>query len=103
MFEKPFNITPVTVKPTSKEDDPVQNDVTPRNEVIKTLLYSIVPIIGVTILIVVSFWMWRKVKGGSSGRDLILPLPDPTPLLPPSPVLGMSPLQLLEIKAHGRY
>lgn len=69
-------------------------------KLINTLLYSLVPIIALALLVVIIFWLWRRNR-----RTGLQPLPtvDPSPLPPPSPILGLCPLQLLELKARGRF
>ncbi|XP_030641831.1 activin receptor type-2A isoform X2 [Chanos chanos] len=73
-----------------------------------TLLYSLVPIMGIAAIILFSFWMYRHHK--LAYPPVLVPtqhafhimIEDPGPM-PPSPVLGQKPLQLLEIKARGRF
>lgn len=90
------------------------------------LAYSLLPIGGLSLIILLAFWMYRHrkppyghvdihevrwlvwgragVEMGSPGQTLLSPgLPqDPGPP-PPSPLVGLKPLQLLEIKARGRF
>lgn len=74
--------------------------VTPKPPVLTTLMYSLVPIMAVTAIILFSFWMYRHHK--LAYPPVLVPTQDPGPL-PPSPILGQKPLQLLEIKARGRF
>ncbi|XP_026152047.1 activin receptor type-2A [Mastacembelus armatus] len=75
----------------------------PRTEgppVLTTLTYSLVPIMAVTAIVLLSFWMYRHHK--LAYPPVLVPTQDPGPL-PPSPVLGQKPLQLLEVKARGHF
>ncbi|MBN3324768.1 AVR2B protein, partial [Atractosteus spatula] len=135
------------------------NPVTPKPLLFNTLLYSLVPIVGIAAIVLFSFWMYRHHKlayppvlvptqvtvlhsacGGQRLRQMkdLLQIviifvtkvckqypnssvcacmkeadtsayvfdhsisQDPGPP-PPSPILGQKPLQLLEIKARGRF
>lgn len=87
------------------------------------LAYSLLPIGGLSLIVLLAFWMYRHRKpsyghvdihevrqrqrgpGRRDGRaDSWKPLlfQDPGPP-PPSPLVGLKPLQLLEIKARGRF
>lgn len=87
------------------------------------LAYSLLPIGGLSLIVLLAFWMYRHRKppyghvdihevrqcqrwaGRRDGcADSFKPLPfqDPGPP-PPSPLVGLKPLQLLEIKARGRF
>ncbi|KAG7234339.1 hypothetical protein INR49_004910 [Caranx melampygus] len=71
--------------------------------VLTTLMYSLVPIMAVTAIVLFSFWMYRHHK--LAYPPVLVPtqhafhimIEDPGPL-PPSPILGQKPLQLLEHK-----
>ena len=69
---------------------------------LSTVLYSLVPIAGITILIIVLYWMFRKHRRYTY-EHMSIPTTEPSPIDPPSPAVGMRPLQLLEIKARGRF
>ena len=47
----------------------------PQNEVLRTLLYSLLPLISITILVAVVFWLYKKRKS-----SLHQPLPSDDPL-----------------------
>ncbi|KAM3607638.1 uncharacterized protein V6R79_011085 [Siganus canaliculatus] len=87
--------------PDRPPPEPTNEPVPPASPVLTTLMYSLVPIMAMTAIILLSFWIYRRHK---------LPYP-PVPLhsqdsldfLPPSPVLGHKPLQLLEVKSSGRF
>uniref|UniRef100_UPI00398ED6BE activin receptor type-2A isoform X1 n=1 Tax=Pristiophorus japonicus TaxID=55135 RepID=UPI00398ED6BE len=76
------------------------NPVTLRPPLFNTLLYSLVPIMGFAVVVLFSFWMYRHHK--LAYPPVLVPTQDPGPT-PPSPLLGLKPLQLLEIKARGRF
>uniref|UniRef100_A0A8C5WAS2 Serine/threonine-protein kinase receptor n=1 Tax=Leptobrachium leishanense TaxID=445787 RepID=A0A8C5WAS2_9ANUR len=63
------------------------------------LVYSLLPIAGLSMAILLAFWMYRHRKPPYGHVDIN---EDPGPP-PPSPMLGLKPLQLLEIKARGRF
>ncbi|KAI1237385.1 hypothetical protein IHE44_0014650 [Lamprotornis superbus] len=141
--------------PEMEVTQPTSNPVTPKPPLFNTLLYSLVPIMGIAVIVLFSFWMYRHHKlayppvlvptqlvtsclapccavpaaypgvshpcgdtpCGSSllstshnpishplekGFAWVLCLDDPGPP-PPSPLMGLKPLQLLEIKARGRF
>ncbi|XP_028249288.1 activin receptor type-2A isoform X2 [Parambassis ranga] len=71
-----------------------------RPSVLTTLMYSLLPIMAITAIILLSFWMYRHHK--LAYPPVLVPTQEPGPL-PPSPVLGPKSLQLLEIKARGRF
>ncbi|XP_037344518.2 activin receptor type-2A-like isoform X2 [Pungitius pungitius] len=70
-----------------------------KTPVLTTLMYSLVPIMALTA-VVLFFWMYRHHK--QAYPPVLVPTQDPGPL-PPSPILGQKPLQLLEVKARGRF
>ncbi|KPP69770.1 activin receptor type-2A-like [Scleropages formosus] len=145
----------------SPDAQPVQttsNPMPPNPPLCNTLLYSLVPIMGIAVIVVFSFWMYRHHKlayppvlvptqvlfcRNGKGRGMVawpgvcflahsakrtglvlthhlvdsdavalvtpfavcvgwFGVEDPGPP-PPSPLLGQKPLQLLEIKARGRF
>ena len=63
---------------------------------VRTVLYSIVPIAAITIVIIVLFWMCRRHRYHSL---IAIPTMEPSP----SPMTNLPPIQLLEIKARGRF
>ncbi|KAG5833817.1 hypothetical protein ANANG_G00279890 [Anguilla anguilla] len=72
----------------------------PKPPLFSTLLYSLVPIMGIAAVLLFSFWMYRHHK--LAYPPVLVPTQDPGPT-PPSPILGQKPLQLLEVKARGRF
>ncbi|XP_017539964.1 activin receptor type-2A isoform X1 [Pygocentrus nattereri] len=84
------------------------NPFTQKPPLFNTLLYSLVPIMGIAAIVLLSFWMYRHHK--LAYPPVLVPtqhafhimIEDPGPM-PPSPILGQKPLQLLEIKARGRF
>ncbi|XP_035886394.1 activin receptor type-2B isoform X4 [Phyllostomus discolor] len=63
------------------------------------LAYSLLPIGGLSLIVLLAFWMYRHRKAPYGHVDIH---EDPGPP-PPSPLVGLKPLQLLEIKARGRF
>uniref|UniRef100_A0A3Q0RTG5 Serine/threonine-protein kinase receptor n=1 Tax=Amphilophus citrinellus TaxID=61819 RepID=A0A3Q0RTG5_AMPCI len=76
------------------------NPFSQKPQLFSTLLYSLVPIIGLAAVVLFSFWMWRHHKLAYPAA--LVPTHDPGPS-PPSPILGHKPLQLIEVKARGRF
>ncbi|KAH0627616.1 hypothetical protein JD844_003573 [Phrynosoma platyrhinos] len=71
----------------------------PTPSLLNILVYSLLPIIALSIAILLAFWMYRHRKPPYGHVDIS---EDPGPP-PPSPLVGLKPLQLLEIKARGRF
>ncbi|XP_030828527.1 activin receptor type-2A [Strongylocentrotus purpuratus] len=68
-----------------------------KNEMLtKTILYSIVPIVAIALVIIMLYWMCRRHRYHSL---IAIPTTEPTP----SPMNSLPPIQLLEIKARGRF
>ncbi|MEE6467356.1 hypothetical protein FKM82_007211 [Ascaphus truei] len=63
------------------------------------LVYSLLPIAGLSMAILLAFWMYRHRKPPYGHVDIN----EDAGLPPPSPLVGLKPLQLLEIKARGRF
>ncbi|XP_027867212.1 activin receptor type-2A isoform X1 [Xiphophorus couchianus] len=84
------------------------NPFSPKPALFSTLLYSLVPIIGLAGVVLFSFWMWRHHKLAypaalvPTHHAFHIMVEDPGPS-PPSPILGQKPLQLIELKARGRF
>ncbi|KAM4558254.1 activin receptor type-2A-like [Odontesthes bonariensis] len=79
---------------------PTPTTVTPTTPMWPPLIYLLVSVMAVSTIAVVSFWMYRYHK--LAYQPALVPTQDPGPL-PPSPILGQKPLQLLEVKARGRF
>lgn len=69
----------------------------------RALLYSILPLMGITFLVVFMFYLWRRRQTAAYHHQL--PTHDQgAPLAPPSPEpVGRRPIDLLEVKARGRF
>ncbi|CAJ1078516.1 activin receptor type-2A isoform X2 [Xyrichtys novacula] len=91
-----FFYSPESNKPIPTTNKPV----TWKPPVLSTLMYSLLPITALTAILLLSFWMYRHHK--LAYPPVLVPTQDPGPL-PPSPLLGQKPLQLLEVKARGRF
>uniref|UniRef100_A0A8C4S993 Serine/threonine-protein kinase receptor n=1 Tax=Erpetoichthys calabaricus TaxID=27687 RepID=A0A8C4S993_ERPCA len=85
----------------------------PTPSLLNILVYSLLPITGLSMAMLLAFWMYRHRKPPYGHVDvnevsvdkldpLKYPARDPGPP-PPSPLIGLKPLQLLEIKARGRF
>lgn len=68
--------------------------------VLNTLMYTLVPILAITFMVVVGYWMYRRQRMAYFNE---LPTTEPLTIQPPSPTLTVSPVQLIEIKARGRF
>ncbi|GFU43803.1 activin receptor type-2B [Nephila pilipes] len=64
------------------------------------LLFTMLPFITITVVVAIGYWVYRRHKMALFNE---LPTTDPSPLPPPSPLLGLRPVQLLEVKAQGRF
>ncbi|XP_074652321.1 activin receptor type-2B-like [Tubulanus polymorphus] len=67
---------------------------------LQPVIYIFIGLVAVCIFVTVGYWMYRK------SRDSYLqaiPISDPTPLAPSTPLLGLRPIQLIEVKARGRF
>ncbi|NP_001084049.1 activin receptor type-2B precursor [Xenopus laevis] len=71
----------------------------PSASVLNILIYSLLPIVGLSMAILLAFWMYRHRKPSYGHVEIN---EDPG-LPPPSPLVGLKPLQLLDIKARGRF
>ncbi|OXB59291.1 hypothetical protein ASZ78_012950 [Callipepla squamata] len=71
----------------------------PTPSLLNILVYSLLPIAVLSVAILLAFWMYRHRKPPYGHVDIN---EDPGPP-PPSPLVGLKPLQLLEIKARGRF
>ena len=63
-------------------------------QITNVILYSLVPIIGVCLLLITLFFLWRRRNHG--GHSPLAPEP-------PTPTPANLPLTLLELRARGRY
>ncbi|XP_077996714.1 activin receptor type-2A-like [Glandiceps talaboti] len=90
----------VTVSPPTPTGEAPAPTVYQHRSLFNTLLYSLVPIMGLALVVLITFWVYRRHKATT---HIQIPLQDPSPLPSPSPLLGMRPLKLLEVKARGRF
>jgi hypothetical protein len=87
-------------------------EVTNNDEVISTLLFSVLPLLAIAVLVVFGYWLYRRHR---TAFHETLPQPDPdftktditsveSPLLLDTPTgETCSSIQLLEVKARGRF
>uniref|UniRef100_A0AAY5KDF3 Serine/threonine-protein kinase receptor n=1 Tax=Esox lucius TaxID=8010 RepID=A0AAY5KDF3_ESOLU len=66
---------------------------------VNVLVYSLLPLCVLSLGLVLALWMYRRRKPPYGHVDLG---EDPA-VTPPSPMVGLKPLQLLEVKARGRF
>lgn len=69
-------------------------------QVFNILMYTLVPFIILTVVVAIAYWIYRHHKMAYFNE---LPTSEPSPLPPPSPFLGLRPIQLIEVKAQGRF
>ncbi|XP_021164719.2 activin receptor type-2A isoform X1 [Fundulus heteroclitus] len=94
-------------RPRISEPPPTPTSVPPQLP-LKPLIWSTVSIVTISGALLLSFWMYRRHR--RPYPPVLLPtqnvfhilMEDPGPM-PPSPVLGHRPVQLLEVKARGRF
>ncbi|KAK2840491.1 hypothetical protein Q5P01_014231 [Channa striata] len=101
MCNDKFFHSPDSSSSSSQPQIPTTNKpVSAKPPVLTTLMYSLIPIMVITAIVLLSFWMYRHHK--LAYPPVLVPTQDPGPL-PLSHILGQKPLQLLEIKARGRF
>ena len=71
-------------------------------QLVRTLIYSIVPIVGIAAVIILTFWMCKRFRRQVHEYTQQLPTVDPIQSMPPSPHT-QRPLKLIEIRAKGRF
>lgn len=74
--------------------------VEPPTNVVTIISYTVIGLLLVALLLVVMYWFYDRRKIALFNE---LPTSDPHPMPPPSPYMGMRPIQLVEIKARGRF
>ncbi|XP_054909009.1 activin receptor type-2A [Poeciliopsis prolifica] len=72
----------------------------PPKQPVEPLIFSMVPSLAVSGVVLLSFWVYRRHR--RPYPPVLLPTQD-SGLMPPSPILGHRPVQLLEVKARGRF
>lgn len=87
-----------TRKPDTTSGSPYAVPV--RITMLKTLLFSLLPLVGITIFVICIFWLWRRKKIAYSHQ---LPTQEPLPAPAPFPPLTEWPVELIEVKARGRF
>ncbi|OAD56234.1 Activin receptor type-2B [Eufriesea mexicana] len=79
------------------ESEPVPNT---EQQTITLVLSISIPMLLLAIILPFLYWCYRRRKSGYFNE---VPTLEPLPLPQPSPNLGLRPIQLLEIKARGRF
>ncbi|PNF20755.1 hypothetical protein B7P43_G13986 [Cryptotermes secundus] len=98
MCNRNFTWEPVsTHSPPSAVPKPVTNI---SEDGLDVMVYTLVPVLILAIIIAAVYWFYRQRKLAYFNE---LPTIEPHPLPPPSPLMGLRPIQLLEIKARGRF
>ncbi|XP_066956058.1 activin receptor type-2A-like [Macrobrachium rosenbergii] len=80
-----------TTTPTTTEDPDI---------VVKTVCWTLGTLIGLVVIVIFGFYFYRKRKMANFNE---LPTIESTALVPPSPPMGLRPIQLKEVKARGRF
>ncbi|KAL1132119.1 hypothetical protein AAG570_010077, partial [Ranatra chinensis] len=65
-----------------------------------TILYTLLPVVVLAAAIGAFYWIYRHRKASYFNE---VPTMEPHPLPPPSPNMGLRPIQLIEVKARGRF
>jgi len=69
--------------------------------VLRTVLLSLLPLVLFALVVIIMFWLWRRRKLHSMHQQLSHE--PPTPAVLASPYRALGPIQLLEVKASGRF
>lgn len=69
--------------------------------VLRTVLLSLLPLVLFASVVILIFWVWRRRKLSSLRQQALHEPPSPAILASPCQALG--PIQLLEVKAAGRF
>ncbi|BES95189.1 Activin receptor [Nesidiocoris tenuis] len=96
MCNREFSWEPTTPPPTTQESIPTQRTTASS---VNPLVLTIVPVTLILIGVVIFCWLYRHKKSSYFNE---VPTTDPHPM-PPSPNVGLRPIQLLEVKAKGRF
>ncbi|KAJ0022586.1 hypothetical protein NQD34_014720, partial [Periophthalmus magnuspinnatus] len=84
--------------PTSPRESRFRPAPPPSLGLLNVLVYCLLPGLLLCLTLLTAVWMYRHRKPPYGHVDI---MEDPAP--PPSPLLGLKPLQLLEVKARGRF
>ncbi|GAB6032062.1 hypothetical protein CHUAL_010428 [Chamberlinius hualienensis] len=68
--------------------------------VINILLYTVLPLVSISLLVALVFWLYRQRRLHDFDQ---VPTAEPSPMPPPSPNMKLKSVQLIEIKARGRF
>ncbi|ESO90171.1 hypothetical protein LOTGIDRAFT_123928 [Lottia gigantea] len=97
-----LNLRPLSHPPSTTTSSTTIVRESGERQLMHTLMYSIVPILAVALLIVVIFAMWRWYQRRSTIYHQQLPTADPALLNTPNDE-ALRPLQLIELRARGRF
>lgn len=70
------------------------------NQVRNIVLFTLLPLLALAAMTALGYFLYRRHKMSVFNE---LPTTDPSPLPPPSSLLGLLPIQLIEVKAQGRF
>ncbi|XP_037781541.1 activin receptor type-2A-like [Penaeus monodon] len=82
-----------TTKPPSVEVDN-------KDAMVQTVLWTLGTLVTLVVIVALLFYLYRRRK---MANFLEIPTVESTALAPPSPPMGLRPIQLREIKARGRF
>ncbi|XP_066600367.1 activin receptor type-2B [Prorops nasuta] len=99
MCNQNFTWRPLPTQPPSVVHE-YEDDSKTEQQVITLILSIIIPIVILAFALPFLYWCYRHRKLAYFNE---VPTLEPLPLPPPSPNLGLRPIQLLEIKARGRF
>lgn len=97
MCNRNFTWEPAPTPPPTPQPKSVRSS---SQQVWNTLLYTLLPFGVITVTCAACYWFYRKRKIPYFNE---VPTIEPLPMPPPSPLMGLRPIQLLEIKARGRF
>ncbi|XP_046553217.1 LOW QUALITY PROTEIN: activin receptor type-2B-like [Haliotis rubra] len=101
MCNREIEANPIEQLPITTTSEPGIVRKTGDEQLLRTIMYSIVPIIGVCFIVVVVFWMWRRHQRNIYMYHQQLPTVDPISATPSE--IALCPLQLIELRARGRF
>lgn len=97
-----FTLSPNARRPTTTPHTAIITQTQPeKNRSRQTVLFSLLPLVIIALVVVGTFYLWKRNRQDPYHTQL--PTHDPSPLAPPSPDLGQRPINLLEVKARGRF
>jgi len=71
--------------------------------VVRTILLSLLPLVLFASAVILVFWLWRRRKLDSLRQHASAAHDPPSPAILAAPCRALGPIQLLEVKASGRF